>query len=181
MKNELSNNPAIISDGVCVYFTANSSNPVLGKVLLLIADSAICIVLVFSIFENIGGLILASLLLVLFFGHYTLWNLLGRENLIINTKTISYQHDFGLYKSAYTTKKINKLLEILIVNKLPEKEQNDLQLRFFSYNDADIRVELYTTVFHISSTDAEKLNKMVNNLFIDKVTESYTLPPINLN
>ncbi|TWJ02376.1 hypothetical protein JN11_01348 [Mucilaginibacter frigoritolerans] len=52
----------IWTDGVCVYVSAKVSNPIFGKVLLLIADSMIISVAILAVKIRIPGLFLFSML-----------------------------------------------------------------------------------------------------------------------
>lgn len=96
----------INTDGVCVYVSVSVTNSLVGKILLLLANGIALTVLVLSVVEWIPALLLVTLVMLALLMRYTLWNLFGAENLIINTKSLSYQHDYGFWKTGYTTKDI---------------------------------------------------------------------------
>jgi len=181
MAEEIKNNQ-IWTDGVCVYVSAKVSNPILGKIALVIADAMILSVAILAIKIRIPGLLLFSMLPLFFLAKYTLWNFFGRETLIINTKSFSYQHDYGVIKMAFVTKKIaNKI----IVKALPvetDDTENPLQLSFISYHkENDIPFEVYHTSLYFSEKEAIYINSLIQQLFIDELSKNNEFPAVYLN
>ncbi|MCQ6960995.1 hypothetical protein [Mucilaginibacter aquariorum] len=171
---------AIYSDEICIYISICANSPLYGKIALLIADLLILSVLIFAIVLWIPGLLLVSAFFLFFLGKYSLWNFYGKENLIINTKTISYQHDYGFFKPAYTVVPFNKILNLQVAPAKPI-ENKELLVKFSSYNDDDLPIEIYTISLSIPEEDVRRLNTLVKQLFADKMADEYMLPHIHLN
>jgi hypothetical protein len=171
---------AIYSDEICIYISICANSPLYGKIALLLADLLILCVLIFAIVLWIPGLLLVSALFLFFLGKYSLWNFYGKENLIINTKTVSYQHDYGFFKTAYTVVPFNKTIKLQVAPAKPI-ESKELLVKIWSYNDNDLPVEVYTTSLTISEEDVIRLNTLIKQLFVDKMADEYMLPHIHLN
>jgi len=170
----------IYSDEICIYVSIGVNNPLYGKVALILADALILSVLILAIVIWIPGLALVSLLFLFFLTKYTLWNIYGRENVIINTKNVTYQHDYGFFKTDYTILPINKGLSLKVAPAKPT-ENKELLIKMTSYNDNDLPVEIYTMALSVPEDDVIRLNMLMKQLFVDKMAEEYMLPPIHLN
>ncbi|TFF38041.1 hypothetical protein [Mucilaginibacter psychrotolerans] len=168
------------TDGVCVYMSAGIKSSVWGKLLLLLGNGMVVGVLVLAVVWAIPGLMVFDLLIWVWLGRYTLWNIYGQEHLIINTKSLSFQHDYGFFKLAYKTVPLKNKLKILV---LPSKETKvkELYIQFVSYNDTDLPVEVYQMAIPILEINAVRLSNMVKQLYVDKLSEEYALPFVNLN
>ncbi|MES2064319.1 MAG: hypothetical protein V4456_20550 [Bacteroidota bacterium] len=170
----------IYSDEICVYVSIGVSNPLYGKIALVLADAIILSVLILAIVIWIPALALVSTMFLFFLTKYTLWNLYGRENVIINTKTVSYQHDYGFFRTGYTTVPFKKGLSLKVGPAKPA-ENKELLLLISSYNDNDLPVDIYTTTLSMPEDDVIRLDTLMKQLFVDKMADEYMLPPIHLN
>ena len=113
MKNSIS----LRSDGINVYATMSVKANIIGKIILSILVTLLVVFFVFitsSIeLQEFGKAIIPLLLFfgILFFFtfRYLFWNLFGKEELVINTKTVSYCYDYGVIKTNLKTVHYNKL------------------------------------------------------------------------
>ena len=115
----MNNQTDISSDGVCVYINSKVGALWFAKVILIVLN---LILISFSIFfatflfgngdKSPGVLLFLTVFgLVYFFtlGKYTLWNLWGKEFILVNNTSISYQYDYGFYQTKLKTLKFNVL------------------------------------------------------------------------
>ena len=170
----------IYTDGVCVYISVNVSNPVIGKVALILADLMLLCPVIIGITEGILALILLSGVFFLFLLKYTLWNFWGQENIIISTKSVSYQQNYGLFKTGYTTKTI---FNRLVIDYLDDgNEPGCVNCRFITYGETNhIPFEIYQMIFPINLKDARKIGELLDKLFIDQLSDGFGMPHISLN
>lgn len=137
--------------------------------------------LVFALKYWIPGLALFSLLILAFMGKYSFWNFFGVENLVINTKSFSFQHDYGLVKAGLHRTLIENRLELQLI---PVKggRKDFFRLRFISYGIEDnLPFEIYTTSFFFSWDEAEYLYSLMQQRFAERTAVNPEFPPINLN
>ena len=111
-----------------------------------------------------------SFIIFYFIIRYFLWNIYGKENIIINNKTITYNRDFGLYQTKYTS---NHYYKLDFATELV-KEDNDLQfgdLVFVNYSEETQLPEvIFQTSILIELNELKKLQQEIElHLFdIDK-------------
>jgi len=170
----------IYNDEVCIYVSTSANNPLWAKAVLLLADLLIVFIISFALIEWIPGLLLLNMVILFFLSRYTLWNIYGKEYLIISAKSFSYQHDYGFFRTNNTTKSINKLaLKVTAIKQ--DGDEKWLRLLFHSYDSLNLPVEIYSMSFYIPQHEIEHLNILINNTFLDEMSERYSLPTINLN
>jgi len=169
----------VFSDGVCVFVFANADNPFFSKAILIICNLFFLSICVFSLTIGILGLTAFSLIAFLFLLRYALWNIYGKETLIINPKSLSYQYDYGFYRVPFKTKLINGP-KLKITSRFVTDGKN--QLSFISYDETTrAPILVHTMLFYLSDDEAAQLHTLVNDLFLDELSDKYTLPAINLN
>jgi hypothetical protein len=165
------------SDGMCVYVQTEVNNSVASKLLIIVADTLILSVLILSIVEWIPGLFICTLIFLAFLTWTTLWAFWGKENLIINTKSLSYQHDYGFFKTRYTVKSIHARLIVI-----SQKTDDEVRCSFVSYQESnDLPLEIYSMTLPISEKECERINTLIEELYVDRLSDDYEFPYINLN
>lgn len=168
-------------DGICIYIALSVENPLMGKIFLITADLIIFGVFFTAIYTWIPGLALVSLAFLFFLLRYTLWNFFGSEYIIINTKAISYQHDYGFIRMPRVTKSINKILQLKYDSDYLDKDQIKVKLNMVSYDENDLPIIIYQVSLPVSLQNAERLDALIKQIFMDKMSDDYSLPNINLN
>jgi len=170
----------IYSNSECVYVSVNVSNPLWGKVVLVLGNLFILIIIGLGIIWQIPQMIICFLLLFISLIKYSLWNFCGCENLIINTRSVSYQHNYGLFKTRYVIKRLQSRL--IISHSLYKNCPGCVLCSFGSYKQIDnTPFELYNMTFPMVEADAKYLNTLIEKLFIDDMSKRYDLPQIILN
>jgi hypothetical protein len=169
----------IYSDDICVYVSVSANNGLTGKIALALADLLVFIVLYFAIIEWIPGLLICTLLLLMLLTRFTLWSFFGKENLIINTKSVSYQNDYGFFKTPYTTKLIKN--KLVVVNHKTDEPEGYVNCGFITYDATDLPVDIYDMVFPISAEDSIYMQGLIEHLYLNKLSDNYDFPVINLN
>ncbi|WP_121810967.1 hypothetical protein [Mucilaginibacter kameinonensis] len=170
----------IFSDGICVYVSVNVSNPFIGKLALVFANLLILTVIGLGVVWHIPGMVICFGLLFVLLAKYSLWNFFGWENLIINTRSVSYQRDYGLFKTRYIIKRLQSRL--IISHSLYKPNPGCILRSFGSYKQVDnTPFEIYNMTFPMAEADAKYLNTLIEKLFIDDMSRRYDLPQIILN
>lgn len=168
-------------DGVCLYLSIKTQASVYAKLILCLLNIMLISLIILSITVQIVALAIFLVALFLLLIRYTAWNFWGGEYVIINSKTISYQYDYGFLITAMTTKKIGKVLhsEKLVVHQYGKPEQQTIV--FSTYDENELPETIYQLAIPISDKDAESVLLGVNIVFLDKVADDYSLPPLYLN
>ena len=107
----------INSDGINIYLTLEVKTSKIIKILLIIVLFFIVVLLGFllsilNIKEEpklLFPMIIIPILVFYFLVRYVLWNLFGKETIVINRKSISSSLDYGLYKTNLKTVLVNRL------------------------------------------------------------------------
>jgi len=105
----INNTTELSSDGISLIATFGIQAKRHGKILLLILLTAIIAALsfLFSQFPIDGGaivvIILVALIISIFPLRYLIWNMFGSEVLVVNTKSISFQYNYGIFATQFKT------------------------------------------------------------------------------
>ncbi|TCC91014.1 hypothetical protein [Pedobacter hiemivivus] len=168
-------------DGVCIYATLRSRISIIGKLILLLINAfLISAIIAFSI-AGVGLAAIFFLVGEFFVLRYTLWNLFGEEKLIINTKSLSYQHDYGLFVTSLKSIPINMALKVLDLDEATEDAGSYKRLFFLSYDDNHLPFDIYHTTLGLSEYDYRKIIELLNELYLDQMSADYLMPPIHMN
>jgi hypothetical protein len=171
--NPLKNSVEISSDDINVYVTSTIRATIAGKIILTLIN---LLVLGFYIFflstielkEN-GKLFIPIILMFIAFIYfpwrYWFWNFYGKENIIINTKTITHYNDYGIVTTKSKTVKHQNLGTTYELVKEYEGEELG-KLIFWSYNiDTNLPESVYETTVLISKKDIEIINQHISKVF----------------
>ncbi|AZI26105.1 hypothetical protein EA772_12410 [Pedobacter sp. G11] len=104
-------------------------------------------------------------------GKYFLWNTFGEEFYIISTSYISYQHDYGFWKTTLKTLKY----DFISTNSI---NQEELTLIFIRYNDEKLQEEIFRTSLAISIVDSELIFNKLNEIKLDEFGHEVNFPII---
>jgi hypothetical protein len=172
----------IKADGICIYVSVEVTNPLYAKVSLLVANLFFLFVAWIAIIERIPGLLLITILILVFLVRYTLWNFYGRENLIITKKAFSYQHEFGFFKTSQKTIKIDNRVVLEPHEQGQFRGAKQWQLNFISYReDDDLPFVLYAMSLYIPDDGLWRLEHLLDDMFTDVPGEDVAFPTIFLN
>ncbi len=168
-------------DGICIYINIAVKNPLLGKIALVLAELFILVVFFIAVINWIPGLVLMSFFFLLLLMKYSLWNFFGQENLIINTKTISYRYDYGFFRTTRVTKKLSKPVFLHYENCDVIDDEFMVKLQLISNDKDDLPEIIYQFALPVSLQEAQQIDSLIRQISIQKVTDDYSLPDINLN
>lgn len=162
-----------------VLIEAETSNVVKG--ILIFFNSCTVAIVVISLLDWLLALFVIGVLLMMLFGWVTLWFGFGKERLIINTKSITYQYQYGFYLTKPESRPIKKALNISLA---PSRERNGLEyfnLIFETYNKYDVPEEIYRSSLAITRAEFAVLKRSVRALYFEKVDPDYYKQPYILN
>ena len=187
--NRMNNSVEIESDGINVFATMSVKAKPVGIVILLIfvLFLIVAFILIVSTFEKneIGKLILPTLILFILFIflpiRYLLWNLFGKENLIVNTKTISYWYDYGFIRTNLKTIKYDRLATDFLSNR-KENEKEFGNLIFYNYNkDTNLPELIHQTSVYIELEKLKEIDLLIQNIFENEFNDKQGFMGYSLN
>lgn len=167
------NDNLIFSDGNTVYITLESKIRTWVKVLLIVLNIGLYCIPIFLLWLSSetkdGSLVFAALAMsgVLFYylTRPTLWNVFGRESIIITTENLSYYRDFGFYKSQIRNINIAHGLAAYIENELAYEDEPYIVITFCEYlPDGEYR-EILTTGIKTQEENYNKIVQLLDELF----------------
>jgi len=171
----------IDSDGICLFITLTLRTSLAGRLVLIFLNIVCASIIILATTEKITAMALSFTLIFLFLIRYSLWNFYGKEYLTINTKSIRYQHDYGFFKTTPQTNKIGTSLMVQGQNIYQTGKSKQVRLVFISHNEHDFPEEVYHVAIPITQKNANAVIRGINLLYLDKVTDDYSLPPIHMN
>lgn len=162
-----------------VLIEAETSNVVKG--ILIFFNVCTLAIVTMSLIDWLLALFVIGALLTFLFGWLTLWYGFGKEKLIINTKSISYQYKWGFYTTKLESQPLRKALNISLA---PSRERNGLEyfnVIFETYNNHNVPEEIYRTSLAINRAEFALLKRSVRTLYFEKVDPDYYKQPYILN
>ncbi len=185
MKNEYEIN----NDGVNIYLTLFVKSHPIGKILLSIFTLTLIILLIYIAStssikdepQSVFGIIIFGAFIFFVPFRYLLWNLFGKEHLIINTKTLSYNRDYGIYRTNLKTKYHERLgLGIEHTRTFENIEYGNLI--FNTYNkDSDLPELLYSTSINLELKKINNIENEIEKLYDIGIDENIEFSKASLN
>jgi hypothetical protein len=185
----MKDNILIETDNINIYLKISVRSKKIGRILLTVI---IILLIIFWIFAfsfvdgNEKGKIIAGLFipcsLSLFLSiRYLLWNIYGTENVIINTKTISYSYNYGFFQTPLKTLYFNQLAFNFKVTK-KENDSHFGEIVFFQYNPKTNLPEiLHETTIEIESKRYKEIEEMIIEIFKNEKVEPTDFSEYPLN
>ena len=186
MKNRLD----ISNDGINVYAKLKVNASKKGTYLL-----SMLIILEIALITYIGieigseellstGIIPILIVLLLIVGwpvKYLLWNIYGNEEIVINTKSISWSYDYGFYKTKLHTLKYDRLGTGY--ERIREVDGVELgRLIFCNYNIEDNLPEhIHNTTVLLDMKEIEEINNQIDIVFKTEFLEESNFIPFSDN
>lgn len=172
---------SVHSDGICIYLTIKVRNALFPKVLLVFFNMLLLTAIMAAVYYWIPVLLLVVAITEVFLGRYTLWNLFGRELIMFNTKALTYQHDYGFFKTKTVTCTMGKLLNCKAVATVRERKVILQYLEFSSYDGNDLPYVLYQVALPVQERDTRLLLQLIDKLYVSKLAEEQVLSVVHLN
>lgn len=185
----MKNNYEISNDGINVYITLFVNSHFIGKTILTVFVLFLIGILCYlpftvseeNISDSIFPFLIFGILVFVFPVRYLLWNLFGKENLIINTKSISYSRDFGIYKTNLKTLNYKRLGTGFENTRTFENIKYG-NLVFVKYNDEnDLPEQIYSTSVVLNFESLEKIDQEISKIYEAKMDEEFDFHPFSLN
>ncbi|RYM35874.1 hypothetical protein ERX46_02450 [Brumimicrobium glaciale] len=167
------NDKLIFSDGKTLYVTLESK--VRNWVKWFLISINICLyslpILLISITSKTNnpsvkiGAILFSVAIFWILTRPTLWNIFGRESVIITKENLSYYRDFGLYKTTIQNTKIKYGISVFIENELAYEDEPYIVITFCELSLDDEYNEILTTSIKTPEENFEVIKEHLNEIF----------------
>lgn len=179
----MNNRIKINTDGINIYVTLFVKSNKKGK----IAMSIIVLILLFILGAMINEtndnnlknfvfpITIFAILIIVFPVRYLIWNLCGKEHLIINTKSISYKFDYGIYQTNLKTilhKKLASGFELL--RKDGEIKKGNLVFYDFRKKD-NLPIQIYQTSVLLDKEKVNMIDAEIRQIYEDEFNEKYHL------
>ncbi len=124
------------------------------------------------------------IVLLLFIGlplKYLLWNLYGYEELIVNTKTISWSYDYGFFRTNLNTVKYYRLGTGYEKVRGDEKDEVG-RLVFYNYRETDNLPEIiHQTTVLINKAELKEFDKSITAIFRNEFLNENGFIPFSEN
>lgn len=99
-------------------------------------------------------------------GKFLLWNIFGKENLIISTSHISYQHSYGFWKSNLSTQHYD---EVIVELYDVEVFDHPFNLSFVTYDGkTKLQQSVFKTAIKINFENFQVIFSLIEELKIDE-------------
>jgi hypothetical protein len=167
------NDKLIFSDGSTLYITLESKVQKWVRGLLIMVNIVLfCIpilLLATASKEEIGkvffGVLAMSSAFIFFVTIPTLWNIFGRECMVITTDNFSYYRDFGIYKTQVKNIPIANGLAAYIQNELVYADEPYVVITFCEYLPNEEYREILTTSIKTPEKNYKAIQEYLNEIF----------------
>ena len=186
----MKNTAEITNDGASVYLDSAVRPNKMVRIALFIANLLACAIYGLILYAIWGeevprlSLFLVYALLPLLYvgtlGRLTLWNLFGREYVIINTKTIAYRRNYGFFTTALKVLTF-KDLHYTILGRGKDSGIDSGTLQFAHHNEQGLSVRLFTTSVTLPIKRLKEVTDQVRFLFALETISDPEYNVIHLN
>lgn len=168
-------------DGVCIYITISAKPTILTRIILSLVNIFLLGMIVLFLMEDVAIAALAFCAFEFFVFKYTLWNLFGKEKIIINTRSLSFQLHYGIFTTPSKTTVLNKRILLGPYDEIVQDDQKLLKILVQSYNEHNLPTLIFQSVLFIISSDFERVALLLHQLYLDEMVEEIGMPQIYLN
>jgi energy-coupling factor transporter transmembrane protein EcfT len=185
MKNKLE----IHNDGINVYVTLLVNSHIIGKTILSIFVILLIGGLVYfpttipkeEIPSFIFPILIFGFLIFFFPVRYLFWNIYGKENLIINTKSLSHCNDYGVFKTNLKTYPHSRLGTGFEHIRTTDNIKFG-KLVFIKYNEENNLPEhLYETSVLLDSENIKLIDEEISKLYEIELNDNFNFEPFSVN
>lgn len=167
------NDQLIFSDGRSIYITLESKvRPFIKWLLIGLNVIFFAGILSLFIFLEPEALIKAIIPMSIFTGFVfykltrsMLWNVFGKERMIITKEEFSYQQDFGFYKTALVTIPIEHGIAISAEETLVYRDEKYVTLHFYSYDEHEIPSLMYISGIKTPAKNYKLITALMDEVF----------------
>lgn len=185
----MNNTIEIKSDGINVYATLTVKAKKAGKISLtilvfLFLTSLILIISTLDksdVKEAIFPILILSAIFIFIPVRYLIWNLFGKENIIINTKTINYYYDYGIIRTSLKTINHDKLGTGFLPNRT-ENEKEIGKMLFYNYNkDNNLPELIHETAVLVELDKLKEIDTLLQTIYENEFHEKHGFVGYSLN
>jgi len=179
----------IYSDGINAYahIKVNASKTGIRILSLLLIIEIFLFVILFSHIglDEIIEMIIPFLIIMVFFVglpiKYLLWNLYGNEQLIVNTKCISWSYDYGFFKTNLKTIKFDRLGTGY--EKVMENDKGEVgKLILYNYSrENNLPQPIHQTTVLLNKDEITEFDIQIRNVFENDFFDKNGFIPFSLN
>jgi hypothetical protein len=167
------NDKLIFSDGSTLYITLESKVRIWVRILLIMLNVGLfcfpILLLVTTSKEELGkslfGALGMSTMLFLFVTKPTLWNIFGRECMVITRDNFSYYRDFGFYRTPIKNISIENGLAVFIQNELAYTGEPYIVITFCEYLPNEEYKEILTTTIKTPEKNYKIIQNLLDEIF----------------
>lgn len=167
------NDKLIFSDGGTLYITLESKVKLWVKVLLIIINVGLyclpILLIATSDTNEIGKAVFSALLMSTAFFFFvtrpTLWNIFGRECMVITPDNFSYYRDYGLYKTQINNVKIEYGIASHVENELAYEDEPYVVISFYEYLPNEEYREILTTSIKTQEKNYLTIQELLDEIF----------------
>lgn len=185
----MNNRIKITTDGINAFATICVSASKVG-IRILVGCIVFEIFILIGLFSQLKAeevtstvipVILAAIIFLSLPLKYLSWNLYGKEDIIINSKSISWSYDYGFFKTNLETIKIDRLglgYEKVRTNDIEEIGR----LLFYNYRAKDNLPEMvHQTTVLLSLNDIKEFSNQIDKIYENEFFNENGFIPFSLN
>lgn len=148
------------TDGVNLYLTLKVRPNYYGIFITILLIILLLLVPIFAFSNHEGkemgslffGLVIMPIAGIIFLLKTLFWNLFGVEHLVLNSKTFSYQYEYGFFVTQEKTQKVTKL----IFDFEETKETEEFQYGYVHLFDFDEETDLQNHIYKFNQLISEE-------------------------
>ena len=166
----------IREDGINIYITLINMSRLITKIGLIFMCLFLSLPFVFiSIYggsDTSGGAVFGMIIFLIIYIviplRLTIWNFKGKEHLIINTKTFSYQHDYSIILTNIKTQKIDLIgLGLNVIGQINDEDYGKLDISNYD-KETDIPHLIYESSIYLTKTNFDTIIDSLNKIYQNK-------------
>jgi hypothetical protein len=168
-------------DYINLHVAIEAETSVVVKGILIFFNMCTLAIIVLSLVDWLLALFVIGVLLMFLSGWLTLWYGFGKEKLVITSKSISYQYQYGFYTTKMDSQPLRRALNISLA---PSRERNGLEyfnVIFETYNEQNVPEEIYRTALAINRAEFATLKRAIRTLYFERVDLNHHMQPYILN
>ena len=171
----------IRDDGINIYITLINVSRLIAKIGLIMMciflSLPFFIIIIYGGSDTPGGaafgLIIFLILYIVLPLRLTIWNLFGKEHLIINTKTFSYQHDYGIILTNLKTQKIDLIgLGLNVIGQINDEDYGKLDISNFD-KETDIPQLIYESSIYLTKSNFDTIIDNIKKIYENVEVEDF--------
>jgi hypothetical protein len=168
----ISSNPVTIdSDGSSLSIAIAVKNDWPAKLLAVVLNVIVLGALVVSLLESMPFLFLVALVVEFRLAVYSCWNFFGKETIKISKGVMTYQHEYGLFKTPAVVAQTNERISCVTVSVLREKNRTFQYLQLESCDKDEVCYILHRITPKVTEADAKLIREQIEQFYVNNPAE----------